>query len=123
MLLTRLITVLVLRLGVREAFCSACVELELEQEGGRVLWQGSRASPSSCSSSCSARPDCAGWSWRGGRCRLASALASKVARQGSVSGINEGRGGLGGRWCVRGRECHYTDNQEIVNCIEGNITR
>ena len=119
MLIARLTTVLVWSLAVSQVRCWECLEVNLEQEGGRLVWQGGLPSPSTCSSSCSARPACVGWSWAGGRCELRSALARKVVRLGSLSAT--ARPGVAG--CLRGRQCHYTDNLSLVNCIEGNITR
>ena len=119
MLTARMTAVLVWSLAVREGRRLECVEVNLEQEGGRVEWQGSLPSPSTCSSFCSARPACVGWSWAGGRCELRSALARKVVRLGSLSAT----AGPGVAGCLRGRQCHYTDNLSLVNCIEGNITR
>ena len=118
MLISRLISMLVVSMAVSQVR-SECLETELEYEGGTVLSVSSQPSFSQCSSSCSARRDCTAWTWRGGRCDLRSVLGRKVVRLGSVSAT---RGpGLGG--CLRGLECHYTDNLNILHCIEGNITR
>ena len=118
MLISRLISVLVWSLAVSQAR-SECLEVDLEYEGGSVLSRTSQPSPSHCSSSCSARRDCRAWSWGGGRCHLRSGLARKVTRLGSVS-ASAGPGLAG---CLRGLECHYTDNLHLVHCLEGNITR
>ena len=115
---SRLISVLVCGLAVSQVR-SECLEVDLDYQGGTVLSLTSQPSPSHCSSSCSARRDCRGWSWGGGRCHLRSVLARKVTRLGSVSA--SAGPGLGG--CLRGLECHYTDNLHLVHCIEGNITR
>ena len=113
---SRLIFVLVWSLAVSQVR-SECLEVDLDYEGGTVLSLTSQPSPSHCSSSCTARSDCTGWSWGGGRCHLRSALARKVTRLGSVS-ASAGQTG-----CLKGLECHYTDNLHLVHCIEGNITR
>ena len=116
--MSRLVSMLVWSLALSQVR-SECLEVDLEYEGGSVLSLTSQPSPSHCSSSCSARRDCAAWSWRGGRCHLRSGLARKVTRLGSVS-ASAGQGLTG---CLRGRECHYRDNLQLVHCIEGNITR
>ena len=117
-----LISVLVWSLTVSQVM-SECLEVDLEYEGGREVSLTSQPSPSHCSSSCSARRDCTAWTWRAGLCSLRSGLARKVVRLGAVSASGEPgpRPGLTG--CLRGLECHYTDNLHIIHCIEGNITR
>ena len=74
-------------------------------------------SAQSCSSSCSSLTACRHWSWRGGRCELRTALASKQTRLGSISGT------VGEEDCVRGVECHYSGHSHLVSCILGNITK
>ena len=117
-----LISVLVWSLTVSQV-TSECLEVDLEYEGGREVSLTSQPSPSTCSSSCSARRDCTAWTWRAGLCSLRSGLARKVVRLGAVSASGEPGPGPGLTGCLRGLECHYTDNLHIIHCIEGNITR
>ena len=117
-----LISVLVWSLTVSQVM-SECLEVDLEYEGGREVSLTSQPSPSHCSSSCSARRDCTAWTWRAGLCSLRSGLARKVVRLGAVSASGEPGPGPRLTGCLRGLECHYTDNLHIIHCIEGNITR